>query len=84
MVDCLRRQGFVSALAVIVCPNEASVRLHESLGFERVGVMPNMGFKQGAWHDVGVWHLRVCVTGEATPEIVSVKDALSPTSSSVS
>jgi phosphinothricin acetyltransferase len=84
VVRCLKAQGYVSALAVIVCPNEASVRLHESLGFEPVGVMPNMGFKQGRWHDVGVWHLRLRDPGEGTPLILSVEQALSDVSHAVS
>lgn len=32
--------------------NEASIRLHESLGFERVGVYREVGFKFDTWHDV--------------------------------
>ncbi len=30
----------------------ASIRLHEKLGFERVGLMPAIGFKFGRWIDV--------------------------------
>ena len=29
--------------------NAASVRLHESLGFRRVGMLPSVGFKFGQW-----------------------------------
>jgi L-amino acid N-acyltransferase YncA len=53
----LRLQGFHAAHAGITLPNEASVRLHESLGFRLVGVYPRVGFKCGAWHDVGWWQL---------------------------
>jgi L-amino acid N-acyltransferase YncA len=53
----LRLQGFHAAHAGITLPNEASVRLHESLGFGLVGVYPRVGFKCGAWHDVGWWQL---------------------------
>ncbi len=51
----LRAQGYRSALAGITLPNDASVGLHESLGFERVGVYHNIGYKLGAWRDVGWW-----------------------------
>ena len=51
----LRLQGFYSAHAGISLPNPASVGLHESLGFEPVGVYRSVGFKRGAWHDVGWW-----------------------------
>ncbi len=55
----LRLQGFHAAHAGIVLPNEASVRLHESLGFRPVGVYPRVGYKLGRWHDVGWWQLEL-------------------------
>lgn len=57
LLERLRRQGFVSACAGIALPNEASVRLHESFGFRRLGVFRNVGYKLGAWRDVGWWQL---------------------------
>jgi len=53
----LRAQGFVNAYAGIALPNEASVGFHESLGFTPVGVYRHVGFKLGAWRDVGWWAL---------------------------
>ena len=55
----LAAQGFVHAYAGITLPNESSVALHESLGFRPVGVYRMIGYKAGAWHDVGWWHLTV-------------------------
>jgi L-amino acid N-acyltransferase YncA len=55
----LAAQGFVHAYAGITLPNESSVALHESLGFRPVGVYRTIGYKAGAWHDVGWWHLTV-------------------------
>jgi len=57
LFDRLRAQRFVSAYAGIALPNDASVRLHESFGFVPVGVYRNVGFKLGAWRDVGWWQL---------------------------
>ncbi len=57
LLDGLRVQGFVSAYAGIALPNDASVRLHESFGFLPIGVYRNVGFKLGAWRDVGWWQL---------------------------
>jgi phosphinothricin acetyltransferase len=53
----LRAQGFYKAHAGITLPNPASVGLHEALGFLPVGVYRAVGFKLGAWHDVGRWQL---------------------------
>jgi L-amino acid N-acyltransferase YncA len=51
----LSAQGFVNAYAGIALPNPASVGLHESVGFRPVGVYRSVGYKLGAWHDVGWW-----------------------------
>lgn len=53
----LRLQGFVRAYAGITLPNEASVGFHESFGFTSVGIFRRVGYKMGAWHDVGYWQL---------------------------
>jgi phosphinothricin acetyltransferase len=55
LVDTLRAQGFVHAVASISLPNEASIALHESTGFRRAGVYREVGYKHGQWIDVGVW-----------------------------
>ncbi len=53
----LRLQGFYNAYAGITLPNPGSVGLHESMGFQPVGVYRAVGYKLGAWHDVGWWQL---------------------------
>jgi phosphinothricin acetyltransferase len=53
----LRLQGVVTAYAGITLPNAGSVGLHEALGFQPIGVYSGVGYKHGAWHDVGWWGL---------------------------
>ncbi len=53
----LRDQGFRVALGVITVPNDPSIRLHSSLGFEPVALLPRVGWKQGAWRDVAFYQL---------------------------
>ena len=53
----LTAQGFFAAYAGITLPNAASVALHERMGFTPVGVYRNVGYKCGAWHDVGWWQM---------------------------
>jgi L-amino acid N-acyltransferase YncA len=60
----LRRQGIRTACAGITLPNEASVGLHEALGFERVATFRQIGWKAGAWRDVGWWQLRLGAGGD--------------------
>jgi L-amino acid N-acyltransferase YncA len=59
LLALLRERGFHVACAGIALPNDASVRLHEALGFEPVGVYRDIGYKAGAWHDVGWWQIRL-------------------------
>jgi L-amino acid N-acyltransferase YncA len=67
LLELLRRQRLQVACAGITLPNDASVALHESLGFERVGVYRRIGFKAGAWRDVGWWQLVLGVADEGPP-----------------
>lgn len=55
LFDALTALGYYQAFAGIALPNAASIALHESVGFERLGVYRNVGFKHGAWRDVGRW-----------------------------
>lgn len=47
------------ALGGIALPNDASIALHERLGFEKVGQLREVGFKLGRWVDVGYWEKRL-------------------------
>ncbi len=51
----LAELGYVSLFAAIALPNPVSVQFHEALGFEAVGVFRRVGYKLGAWWDVGWW-----------------------------
>jgi L-amino acid N-acyltransferase YncA len=63
----LRERGFRVACAGITLPNEASIALHEKLGFEPVGVYRGIGWKAGAWRDVGWWQLELSPGAEDPP-----------------
>ena len=55
LFELLAAAGYCQAFAGIALPNAASVALHESVGFTPIGVYRNVGFKHGAWRDVGWW-----------------------------
>lgn len=59
LIDTLRAQGFTQAIGVLSLPNDASITLHEAVGFRRAGVYREVGFKQGRWIDVGFWQCRL-------------------------
>ncbi|NEX63334.1 GNAT family N-acetyltransferase [Noviherbaspirillum galbum] len=57
LIDQLRGAGVHAVIGGIAQPNEASVRLHEKLGFERVAMFKEVGKKFDRWLDVGYWEL---------------------------
>jgi len=57
LLEVLTAMGYCTAYAGITLPNEGSVRLHRSMGFNEVGVFRRAGRKFGAWHDVSWWQL---------------------------
>lgn len=59
--------GFRLMVAVIGdSGNAASIGLHRAMGFERAGVLPSIGWKQGRWVD-SVLMTRPLGAGDATP-----------------
>ena len=61
LLAVLAAQGHHAAFAGIALPNDASIRLHESVGFRRVGVYREVGYKAGGWRDTA-WYQ--CILGE--------------------
>ncbi len=53
----LMDSGWHALIAGIALPNEASIRLHEKIGFRKVAHFPQVGRKFGAWIDVAYWQL---------------------------
>ena len=67
LFDLLARQGIRTVCAGITLPNPASVALHESCGFEPVGIYRRIGYKLGRWHDVGWWELELAAGAGGPP-----------------
>lgn len=44
-------------VAGISLPNDASVKFHEKLGYEKVAHFKEVGYKLGRWVDVGFWEM---------------------------
>lgn len=55
LLPLLAGKGLHAAFAGIALPNDASVGLHEAMGFTRVGIYREVGWKLGSWRDVGWW-----------------------------
>lgn len=55
LLPILKMQGYAKFYGVITLPNAGSIALHEAMGFHKMTVYTNVGYKLGAWHDVGWW-----------------------------
>lgn len=55
LLEELAGRGYRSAVGVVALPNPASERLLQGLGFERVGILREAGFKLDGWWDVALW-----------------------------
>jgi L-amino acid N-acyltransferase YncA len=67
LLPLLERRGIQVVCAGVTLPNDASVGLHESVGFQPVGVYRRIGWKGGSWHDVGWWQLELVAPGDGPP-----------------
>jgi phosphinothricin acetyltransferase len=66
LLSRLAERGFRVAVAKMTLPNPASEALHAALGFRPVGVHPQIGYKNGAWHDIAIAQLTLA-TGDDPP-----------------
>ena len=53
LFERLAARGYRRLIAGMTLPNDASEGLHRAMGFEPIGVQRQIGWKHGAWHDVG-------------------------------
>ena len=51
LIDACAQAGYTQMIGYIDSANDASLRLHEACGFERVGLLKSVGFKFGHWSD---------------------------------
>jgi L-amino acid N-acyltransferase YncA len=66
LFEILVLQRYRNAYAGITLPNSASEGMHGRAGFSLVGVYHHVGYKFGAWHDVG-WYERSLLPPIANP-----------------
>ena len=55
LIATLTAQHFTQAISTLTMPQDKAIQLHESMGFRRAGVYREVAFKNGHWHDVGIW-----------------------------
>jgi len=59
LLDSLEHGGFHRAYAVVALPNDASIALHESVGFRVVGTLEGAGYKLGRYWSTTILERRL-------------------------
>jgi len=55
LITTLTAQNFTQAICTLMTPNDKLILLYEAMGFRRAGQYREVNFKNGQWHDVGLW-----------------------------
>jgi phosphinothricin acetyltransferase len=78
ILEIMDEQGYHAIVAVIALPNDPSVALHQSLGFELGGTLKRLGYKRGQWRDLSYWQrLHANADDSAPPPIKLVNEVVS-------
>jgi L-amino acid N-acyltransferase YncA len=59
LFDALQQRPVHAVVACIALPNAHSVALHEKFGMRKVAHFAEVGYKLGAWRDVGYWQVNL-------------------------
>lgn len=73
LIELLKLQGYRNTFIGITLPNIASVKFHEKMGYQSVGIYHKVGFKNGQYHDVGWWEMLI---NDANPETIKTPEDL--------
>jgi L-amino acid N-acyltransferase YncA len=76
LLELLDAQGYRMISVGITLPNDPSIALHESFGFTYVGTMERSGFKEGRWHDVGLWQRLRGTADQAPGRVRSLEEVI--------
>ncbi len=58
LIKELRALNLHSIIGGVALPNEPSIKMHEALGFKKIGQFIEVGWKLNRWVDVGYWELQ--------------------------
>lgn len=65
----LEKLNYVNIFACITLPNEGSIALHKTFGFEEVGKFQHVGYKHNMWHSV-LWMQKVIPQNKENPKSI--------------
>ncbi len=70
LVNQLEKLNIVNVFACITLPNDSSIALHTSFGFQEVGSFQHVGYKHNEWHSV-LWMQKVIPQNKENPQPIN-------------
>ncbi len=67
----LEKLNYVNVFACITLPNEGSISLHKTFGFDEVGKFQHVGYKHNGWHSV-LWMQKVIPKNKENPNSILI------------
>lgn len=71
LIKRIGQRGYRRLVAIVCLPNAASMGLHRAFGFSEAGIVPKIGWKNGAWHDVA--YLELSLTPDEDTSLAPVE-----------
>lgn len=68
LIDACTREGYYQLIGYIDAANAGSLKLHESCGFQRAGLLKAVAFKYGHWSDMVMVQRGLVADPEAVPQ----------------
>jgi phosphinothricin acetyltransferase len=73
VIATLTEQNFTQAILTLLTPNDKLIQLFEASGFRRAGQFREVCYKNGQWHDVGLWQRDLADAAVPPEELISFK-----------
>jgi len=61
LIEILKLQNICNVYGCVTVPNDCSEGLHGSLGFEKIGIYHNTGYKFNSWHNVAWFEKNIAI-----------------------
>ena len=70
LIATMTAQKFTQGVCTLMTPNDKLIQLYEAMGFRRAGQYREVNYKNGQWHDVGLWQRELADADTPPDEIV--------------
>lgn len=74
VIEILKLQNVQNIYACITSANDKSIKFHEKMGFEFIGIFKDTGYKFDKWYDITWFGMRVKDKNEKPAKVKNIKD----------